>query len=104
MVIADGIPADVMERLKPNNMQQIIKEGAYKRAYVGGTNLPKVLAKLLILQLACRMNRLKNWQMLSIIAKKTLKKNSLWLLQTTVAMLSMVEGMAATASGNGQHD
>ena len=36
LVIADGIPADVMERLQPPAMQQIIKQGAYKRAYVGG--------------------------------------------------------------------
>jgi hypothetical protein len=36
LVIADGIPADVMERLQPPAMQQLIKEGQYTRAFVGG--------------------------------------------------------------------
>lgn len=36
LVIADGIPADVIERLQPPAMQQLIKNGAYKRVYVGG--------------------------------------------------------------------
>jgi predicted AlkP superfamily pyrophosphatase or phosphodiesterase len=35
-VIADGIPADVMERLQPPAIQEVIKSGAYHRAYVGG--------------------------------------------------------------------
>jgi predicted AlkP superfamily pyrophosphatase or phosphodiesterase len=35
-IIADGIPADVIERLQPPAMQQIIRKGKYSRAYVGG--------------------------------------------------------------------
>jgi Type I phosphodiesterase / nucleotide pyrophosphatase len=35
-IIADGIPADVIERLQPPAMQQIIRQGKYSRAYVGG--------------------------------------------------------------------
>ncbi len=35
-VIADGIPADVIERLKPPALGVIGKEGGYARAYVGG--------------------------------------------------------------------
>jgi hypothetical protein len=35
-VIADGIPADVMERLKPPALESVAKEGGYARAYVGG--------------------------------------------------------------------
>jgi hypothetical protein len=35
-VIADGIPADVMERLHPPALEAISKEGGYTRAYVGG--------------------------------------------------------------------
>jgi len=35
-VIADGIPADVIERLKPPTLDAISKEGGYARAYVGG--------------------------------------------------------------------
>jgi Type I phosphodiesterase / nucleotide pyrophosphatase len=36
IVIADGIPADVIERLKPANLLKIASDGAYKRMYVGG--------------------------------------------------------------------
>ena len=35
-VIADGIPADVIERLKPPALMLISKQGGYARAYVGG--------------------------------------------------------------------
>lgn len=35
-IIADGIPADVMERLRPPNIYNIAKIGGYARAYVGG--------------------------------------------------------------------
>lgn len=37
-IIADGIPADVIERLRPQTpaLNSIIKQGGYARAYVGG--------------------------------------------------------------------
>jgi predicted AlkP superfamily pyrophosphatase or phosphodiesterase len=35
-IIADGIPADVMERLDPPNLKQIAAQGNFLRAYVGG--------------------------------------------------------------------
>jgi len=36
LIIADGIPADVIERLGPAALGTIIKKGVYTRAYVGG--------------------------------------------------------------------
>ena len=35
-VIADGIPADMIEKLHPPHLQSIIEKGAYRRLYVGG--------------------------------------------------------------------
>ena len=35
-VIADGIPADIMERVAKPNLDIVIRSGAYKRAFVGG--------------------------------------------------------------------
>lgn len=35
-IIADGIPADVIERLKTPALNEISKQGGYARAYVGG--------------------------------------------------------------------
>lgn len=35
-IIADGIPADVVERVHTQNVDMIAKEGKYLRAYVGG--------------------------------------------------------------------
>ena len=35
-VIADGIPADVLERVPTPNLDAISKKGRYYRAYVGG--------------------------------------------------------------------
>src|SRR5690242_9633632 len=35
-IIADGIPADVIERVKPPALMSISKQGGYTRAYVGG--------------------------------------------------------------------
>jgi hypothetical protein len=36
LVIADGIPADVMEKLRPPDLMNIARQGFFKRAYVGG--------------------------------------------------------------------
>ena len=35
-IIADGIPADVLEKMAPPNIQKIIRTGTYLRAHVGG--------------------------------------------------------------------
>src|ERR1700744_2496834 len=35
-IIADGIPADVIEKLRPASLGQLAKEEGFKRAYVGG--------------------------------------------------------------------
>jgi len=35
-IIVDGIPADVIEKLLPPNLQNIAKQGGYTRSYVGG--------------------------------------------------------------------
>ena len=35
-IIADGVPADVIERLDPPNLKLIIQKGTYLRAHVGG--------------------------------------------------------------------
>jgi hypothetical protein len=38
-VIADGIPADVIERLDPPSLKSIGQAGGYARAYVGGEKM-----------------------------------------------------------------
>ncbi len=35
-IIVDGIPADLIERVKPENLTKISKAGGYTRAHVGG--------------------------------------------------------------------
>src|SRR4030095_7530591 len=35
-IIADGIPADVIERINPPALAAISKQGGYAKAYVGG--------------------------------------------------------------------
>lgn len=35
-IITDGIPADCIERLQPENISAVAKEGGYSRAYTGG--------------------------------------------------------------------
>lgn len=35
-IIVDGIPADVIEKLKKPNLDSIAQVGGYARAYVGG--------------------------------------------------------------------
>lgn len=35
-IIADGLPADVVERVHTPHLDAIAKEGRYMRAYVGG--------------------------------------------------------------------
>src|SRR5882757_10886988 len=35
-IIADGIPADVLEKARPAALGQLAKDDGYKRAYVGG--------------------------------------------------------------------
>src|SRR4051812_25194856 len=35
-IIADGIPADVIEKLQPPHINEIIRKGKYMRAHAGG--------------------------------------------------------------------